>query len=132
MLERAIPVLHVADSTASETFYCKHLGFHPEFAYRIDDTKPDPCYMGLIRDSVSLHISSFSGDAVPGGVVYLRVDDLDSLHAEFVANGVAIALEPTEQSWGNREMYIKDPDGNTLRFIQEPRSPNERKATHSM
>ena len=39
------------------------------------------------------------------------------LHEELKAKGVAIDLEPTDQSWGNREMYISDPDGNSIRFV---------------
>ena len=75
--------------------------------------------MGLSRDGVSLHASSFSGDGVSSGVVFLLVDDLDGLHADLVAKGVSIALEPTDQSWGNREMHVKDADGNSIRFVRE-------------
>jgi catechol 2,3-dioxygenase-like lactoylglutathione lyase family enzyme len=95
------------------------LGFRREFAHRFDDARPDPCYMGLTRDGAWLHVSSFSGDGVSGGVVYLLVDDVDALHLELVARGVAIDLEPTDQTWGNREMYVKDPDGNSIRFVRE-------------
>ena len=74
--------------------------------------------MGLVRDGVRLHVSSFPGDAAPGGVVFLLVADVDELHVELLAKGIAIDLAPTEQSWGNREMYVKDPDGNSIRFVQ--------------
>ena len=74
--------------------------------------------MGLTRDGVWLHVSSFSGDGMPGGVVYIAVDDVDSLHAELVAKGVGIDTGPVDQTWGNREMYVRDADGNSLRFIQ--------------
>jgi hypothetical protein len=47
--------------------------------------------MGLTRDGVELHVSSFSGDAVAGGAVFLLVRDVDALHAKLVAKGVAIA-----------------------------------------
>ena len=50
MLKVAIPVLHISSAARAEEFYCKRLGFRRTFAYRIDDAKPDPCYMGLIRD----------------------------------------------------------------------------------
>jgi catechol 2,3-dioxygenase-like lactoylglutathione lyase family enzyme len=113
----AIPVLHVGSSAAAEDFYCNRLGFRREFAYRLDENKPDPCYMGLARDGVELHVSSFSGDGGSGGVVFLLVEDVDALHAELVAKGVPIALEPTDQTWGNREMYVKDADGNSIRFV---------------
>ena len=117
MFKWAIPVLHVRSSGAAEEFYCNRLGFRRKFAYRFDEANPDPCYMGLTRDAVTLHVSSFSGDGVPGGVVFLVVEDVDGLHAELVAKGVPIALEPTDQSWGNREMYVEDPDGNSVRFV---------------
>ena len=119
MFQRAIPVLHVRSSAAAEGFYCNRLGFRRQFAYRLDEAVPDPCYMGLTRDGVWLHLSSFSGDGVSGGVVYLVVDDVDELHAELVAKGVSIDLRPTDQTWGNREMYVKDPDSNSIRFVRE-------------
>jgi catechol 2,3-dioxygenase-like lactoylglutathione lyase family enzyme len=113
----AIPVLHVSSAAAAEEFYCGRLGFRRDFVYRVDDTRADPCYMGLTRDGVELHVSSFSGDAVAGGAVFLLVEDVDALHADLVAKGVAIRLAPTDQSWGNREMYVNDPDGNSIRFV---------------
>ena len=51
------------------------------------------------------------------GVVFLLVDDVDVLHEDLVAKGLKIDLAPTQQSWGNREMYIKDDDGNGIRFV---------------
>jgi catechol 2,3-dioxygenase-like lactoylglutathione lyase family enzyme len=118
LLKFAIPLLHVSNSAAAEDFYCNRLGFRREFAHRADDAKPDPCYMGVSRDGVWLHISSFSGDGISGGVANLIVDDVDALHAEFVAKGVQIAVGPVDQTWGTREMYVKDADGNSIRFIQ--------------
>jgi uncharacterized glyoxalase superfamily protein PhnB len=117
----AIPVLRVSNSAAAEEFYCHRLGFQRQFAYRLDETKPDPCYMGLTRDGVQLHLSSFSGDGVPGGVVFLAVEDVDLIHAELVAKGIPIDTGPVDQTWGNREMYVKDSDRNSIRFIQEGR-----------
>lgn len=119
MLKLAIPLLHVSNSARAEDFYCNRLGFRRHFAYRPDDSKADPCFMGLSRDGVWLHVSSFSGDGVSGGVVGFLVDDVDALHAELVARDVAIALQPTDQTWGNREMYVRDVDGNSIRFIRQ-------------
>ena len=52
-------------------------------------------------------------------MVFLVVKDVDQLHEELKAKGIAIELEPTDQSWGNREMYISDPDGNSIRFVHD-------------
>jgi len=118
MFRQAIPVLHVTSSTAAEQYYCGGLGFKRRFAYRPDEPKPEPCYMGFERDSVVFHVSTFPGDGVSGGVATFIVDDLDALHAELTARGVPIDLEPIDQSWGNREMYLLDPDGNSIRFVE--------------
>lgn len=116
MFKLAIPVLHISSSATAEEFYCDRLGFQQKFAYRPFGGS-DPCYMGLTRDEAVLHVSSFSGDGVSGGVVFLIVKNVDALHVELVAKGVQIDLEPTDQSWGNREMYVADPDGNSIRFV---------------
>lgn len=127
MFKSAIPVLHVSRAEAAEEFYCGRLGFRRRFAYRPDASRPDPCYMGLEREGVWLHVSSFSGDAVSGGVVFLTVEDVDALHAELVARGVAVDAGPTDQTWGNREMYVNDEDGNSVRFVQAREAADERR-----
>jgi len=113
-----IPLLHVSSSQAAEEFHCAKLGFTKEWDYRPAAPAADPAYLGLRRDGVPLHLSSFSGDGVAGGVVSFHVRDVDALFTEFTARGVAIELPPYDQSWGNREMYLRDADGNSLRFIQ--------------
>src|SRR5437016_13845756 len=112
MFRQAIPVLHVTSSDKAQEFY-KKLGFQEEFAYRPFGGNY-PCYMGFARDDARLHASSFSGDAVCGGVVYLRVDDVDAVYRELMSKGVAIDTGPVDQDWGNREVYVRDPDGNSI------------------
>jgi uncharacterized glyoxalase superfamily protein PhnB len=55
---------------------------------------------------------------VSRGVVRFEVDDVDGLHAELVEKGVRIDTGPVDQTWGTREMYVKDTDGNSVRFIR--------------
>ena len=116
MLKSAIPVVHVTKSEGAEHFFDK-LGFRREFAWRPDESKADPCYMGFKRDDVLLHVSSFP-DGCPGGAVYVYVENLDALHEEFVARGVRIDSGPVDQNWGTREMWVKDADRNTITFGQ--------------
>lgn len=116
MIHQTIPVLHVSNADAAERFYCRSLGFVLEFNVPAGETKRDPCYMGLARDRAFLHLSSHAGDGVKGAAVYLICDDVDALHAEFTAKGVAIHIAPVDQTWGMRELYVLDPDGNSIRF----------------
>ena len=116
MTKLAIPLFHISSAAEVEKFYCDLLGFQRQFAQRLN-TEPDPCYIGVSRDGVWLHLSSFSGDGVAAGGVNLLVEDVDVLHAEFVAKGVRSAVEPVDQTWGTRKMYVKDADGNCVRFM---------------
>src|SRR5262245_53042889 len=118
MFKQAIPVLHVSSSKQAEEFYCGKLSFRQQFAYRPFEGHADPCYMGLTRDDVELHVTSFSGDGVSGGVVFLLVDSVDAVHEELKRNNVKIDTGPVNQSWGNREMYVRDADRNSIRFTQ--------------
>ncbi|MGB7759449.1 MAG: VOC family protein [Bryobacteraceae bacterium] len=116
MLKQSIPVLHITNANAAEAFYCGQLGFRREFQVPASETKRDPCYMGVSRDGAVLYLSGHAGDGVAGGVVFFLCDDVDALHAEFVAKGVRIHIAPVDQTWGLRELYVRDPDGNSVRF----------------
>jgi uncharacterized glyoxalase superfamily protein PhnB len=118
VIKVAVPLLHVSNSALAKEFYCSQVGFHHEFSHCAGEAGSDPCYMGVTRDGVWLNLSSFSGDGVAGGAANLFVDDVDALHAEFISKGVPIDTGPVDQTWGSREMYVKDADRNCLRFIQ--------------
>lgn len=77
--------------------------------------RPDyPLYLFLRRGELSLHLSEHLGDAPPGSLVRLYVEDLDSVAEEF-----DVPVE--EQPWG-RELELTDPDGNRLRVAPAVRS----------
>ncbi|MDR3774718.1 MAG: VOC family protein [Terracidiphilus sp.] len=118
MIKQSVPLLHVSNAVAAQEFYCKRLGFTLEFGHGPNGSNGDPCYFGISRDGIWIILSSFGGDGVAGGVVNLLVDNVDALHTEFVAAGVTIDTPPIDQSWGTREMYVKDADRNCLRFQQ--------------
>jgi uncharacterized glyoxalase superfamily protein PhnB len=113
---RAIPVLRITNSSVAEAFYCEKLGFHLDFSVPANEKQQDPCYMGVSRDEAIMHLSSHAGDGVTGCVVLILCHDVDAVYAEFVAKGVAIHLAPVNQTWGMRELYVRDPDGNSVRF----------------
>jgi uncharacterized glyoxalase superfamily protein PhnB len=118
MFQTAIPVIRVSNSLAAEAFYCKGLGFTLLSSWRPDETKDDPRYMTLARDEARLHVHSFEGGTVGAGAVYVFVDDVDSLYAELISNGVLVSGPPIDQEWGTREIAVRDVDRNVLTFGQ--------------
>jgi catechol 2,3-dioxygenase-like lactoylglutathione lyase family enzyme len=124
MITSAIPVLAVSDSVRSEDYYCRVLGFQKMFDYRPDPNRNDPCYLGVARDGVWLHLQSFKPERAGMTDAFLWVTDVDRLHDEVSARGGVVQLPPTDQTWGTRETGIRDPDGNVLIFAIKQTFPS--------
>jgi uncharacterized glyoxalase superfamily protein PhnB len=120
MIKNAVPVIAVSDTAAAEDYYCRVLGFQKRFAYRPDPARRDPGYLGVERDGVSLHLESFKPERAGLTTVFLWVTDVDGLFAEIAARGAICQMPPTNQTWGNRETHIRDPEGNVLCFAAKP------------
>ena len=121
-----IPTVRCRRMQASITFYTKILDFEWIDG---DDDKSDPSYSMLMREGHSLILSSHKGDGTFGQAIVVQTDDVESLFRKFRARGLKtpgnpdapeeVHEGPIDQSWGTRELYVKDPDGNTLRFTQQ-------------
>lgn len=110
-ITRVMPELPIRDLDAAVVFFAR-MGF--DVASRFDSEG----YLIVERDAVRLGLY-VTQDAAPfeWATAYLYVDDVDGLHHEFVAVGVtapnsAVLLRP----WGQREFYIRTPDGVLLKF----------------
>lgn len=125
MFQSAIPVVHVSNSRKAEDFYCNGLGFRLLSAWRPNEANDDPCYMTLSRDAATLHVASFR-DGVFGAwnsTVYVFVDDVNALYAELAGKGISTMSEPVDQTWGTREVGVRDPDKNVITFGQRKACP---------
>jgi uncharacterized glyoxalase superfamily protein PhnB len=109
-LDRATPILRVADVTASVAYYRERLGFDPTFTYG-----DPPGFGGVHRDGVEIFFCR-EAQGNPGTWMSLWVDDVDALHDELRERGAEVRQPPTTMEWGVREMNVRDPDGHRLRF----------------
>lgn len=121
MFGAATPLLRVKTAAVIESFYCDGLGFAIQSIYRNDPNSVDPAYLALRRDNAILHVSSFPGDGAIGHVATISVDDIEALRDELVSRGVEVGNGVMDQDWGDRELYVRDRDGNTIRFQGTPR-----------
>jgi catechol 2,3-dioxygenase-like lactoylglutathione lyase family enzyme len=112
------PVLMARDVPRSLAYYA-HLGFVLIFV----DNPHEPTYAGVQRDDVELHLQWQdakhwqAGDDRP--TYRFVVNDVDALHEEFIANGIAQNITKVmDTPWGTREFHLQDPDGNGLQFYR--------------
>jgi catechol 2,3-dioxygenase-like lactoylglutathione lyase family enzyme len=93
-----------------------------------DDSLDDPSFSVVSREGDQLWLSSHRGDGMFGQAIVVTTDDVDGLFRKYRERGLktpgnpnapeAVHEGPIDQSWGTREFYVDDPDGNTLRFTQ--------------
>ena len=124
-----IPTVRCSRMEASIAFYTKVLDFEWVDG---DDDKSDPSFSLLMREGDSLFLSSHRGDGAFGQATVVQTNDVEALFRKFRARGLKtpgnpaapkeVHEGPIDQSWGAREFYVKDPDGNTLRFTQQLRA----------
>ena len=112
LFQAVVPTLRVDDFAASRRFYEAGLGFAVDWEWR--DAPGEPAFVQMSRDGMNLYLSERAGDAAPGGLVYLYVANVDHFHDDLRARGVVADEPPGDRPWGNREMRLRDPDGNTL------------------
>jgi catechol 2,3-dioxygenase-like lactoylglutathione lyase family enzyme len=114
----------VDDIVRTAEWYRDKLGFH--FDRYFGDP---PSFTMLSRDNVEIFLK---GPECPGEKImrpnrshtdawdaYVRVKDVDGLHAEYRAKGVQIVRGPEDQVYLMRELEILDVNGYALCFGQD-------------
>jgi catechol 2,3-dioxygenase-like lactoylglutathione lyase family enzyme len=106
------PILRVEDMAASIRFYVDLLGFK-NAAWGTDE------FTSVNRDRTGIYLCR-GGQGAGKAWIWVGVDDVEKLHHDYRAKGVAIRLAPTNYPWA-LEMQVEDPDGNVLRIGSEPK-----------
>jgi catechol 2,3-dioxygenase-like lactoylglutathione lyase family enzyme len=117
-----VAIVRCTRIAVSLDFYTRVLDFD-----RIGGTveEDDPSFAVLSRRGDLLFLSSF-GDGTFGQAIAVLVDDVDDVFRRFQLRGLKtpgranspVHEAPIDQTWGTREFYVDDPDGNTLRFVE--------------
>ncbi len=120
MRNKIVPVLKCGNMQESLSFYTRVLDFEMEPG----STAESPV-IELNRGKAGIQLSVLEGDGAFGSAVNIVTENVDELFKKFMARGLdpshkkdsPVHQGPLNQTWGTREFYVDDPDGNTLRFI---------------
>jgi uncharacterized glyoxalase superfamily protein PhnB len=118
---KMIPLFKVRDMQSAVRHYTEVL----DFVMTWPDDTADSAVVDLGHDETEFQITTHESERLFGLVAYVWVDDVDSLFAKYKSRGLdtnrpnsPVHQGPIDQSWGRREFYVTDVDGNTLRFCQ--------------
>jgi catechol 2,3-dioxygenase-like lactoylglutathione lyase family enzyme len=119
---KMIPIFRCRNMKEAISFYTKIL----DFEMKEPGASTDDWVVLLSNGDAELLLTCLEGDQKTGIAAIVLVDNIDDLFRKYLNRGLDITNKedspvhqgPIDQSWGNREFYVTDPDGNTLRFCK--------------
>ena len=119
---KMIPIFRCRDMKEAIAFYTGIL----DFELKEPGASANDWVVALKNGDAELMLTSLEGDQKIGIAANVLVQDIDRLFEKYIKRGLDISGKenspvhqgPFDQSWGNREFYVTDADGNTLRFVQ--------------
>ena len=111
-VRRVVPDLHAADPAAGATFYAEVLGLEAAMDLGWIVTYADPA-----NPTAQLSVLTHDETAPVVADVSIEVDDVDAAHAEAQRRGIEIVHPLTDEEWGVRRFFARDPAGNVVNVL---------------
>jgi predicted enzyme related to lactoylglutathione lyase len=111
-VRRIVPDLHAADPAASRGFYEQVVGLEVVMDQGWIVTLADPGDRG-----VQLSVLSHDASAPVAPDVSIEVDDVDAAYAAATARGDEIVHPLTDEPWGVRRFFARDPSGKVINIL---------------
>lgn len=110
-IRRAMPVVHSSDLEASRALYVGLLGFEaamdePGFLMLRSPSTPTTQLIVATEGAADREVLRVD--------VSIEVADVDAVHAQARRTGMDIVYPLTDEPWGIRRFFLRDPDGLVL------------------
>jgi catechol 2,3-dioxygenase-like lactoylglutathione lyase family enzyme len=114
-VRRIVPDFHAQDPGASRAFYVDVLGLEVvmDLGWVVTFAAPGnpTAQISVMRDDAS---ASVQPD------VSIEVDDVDAVHAAAQRLGHEIVHPLTDEPWGVRRFFVRDPNGKIVNILSHP------------
>lgn len=125
---KMIPLFRCRNMQEAISFYTGIL----DFELKDPNASVEDWVVALKNGDAEFNLTILEGDQKMGIAANVMVDDIDARFEKYLQRGLDISNKedspvhqgPLNQSWGNREFYVTDSDGNTLRFFEPITSPD--------
>ncbi len=111
-VRRIVPDLHSDDPTAGADFYAEVLGLE-----LVMDLGWVATFAAPGTPAAQLTVMARDATAPVNPDVSIEVDDVDAAHAAAVARGCEIVHPLTDEPWGVRRFFVREPTGRVLNVL---------------
>lgn len=112
VVKRIVANIETRDVALARTFYQEVLGLDPLMDLGWIVTCGSAEQMTV---QVSFAVQGGSGTPVPD--LSIEVDDVDAMHESMRNAGFPIEYGPTDEPWGVRRFYVRDPFGKLVNIL---------------
>ena len=118
---KMVPLFRCSDMKKALSFYTNIL----DFKMTEPGASADDWVVVLTNDDdAQLMLTILEGDQKIGIAANVFVKEVDNRFQKYIQRGLDVSKKkdspvhqgPVDQTWGTREFYVTDEDGNTLRF----------------
>lgn len=114
-VHRVVPDFHSPDPGASQRFYAEVLGLEVamDLGWIVTFVDPDnpAAQISVMRQDASAAVQPDAS---------IEVDDVDAAHAAAQRLGCEIVHPLTDEPWGVRRFFVRDPNGKVLNILSHP------------
>ncbi len=116
-IRRAVPNLVTADLAAAREFYAGFLGFDVAM-----DEKGFTMFASPSNRTAQITVADADHPGQDRGIseakVSVEVEDVEALHTDALRRGLEIVYPLTDEPWGIRRFFVRDPDGVVINVAQ--------------
>jgi catechol 2,3-dioxygenase-like lactoylglutathione lyase family enzyme len=111
-IRRVVPNIWSADPEASRAFYVDVLGFEVamDMGWIVTFASPE-------NPTAQVSILRPDNAGAPQPDFTVEVDDVDARHARALARDVPIIYPLTDEGWGVRRFFVRDPNGKIVNIM---------------
>jgi catechol 2,3-dioxygenase-like lactoylglutathione lyase family enzyme len=117
-IRRVVPNIGSLDLEASRAFYVDVLGFEMvmDMGWIVTFASPEnrTAQLSVVRAEDAMTLQ-------PDFTV--EVTDVDAIHAKALAHGHAVVYPLTDEPWGVRRFFLRDPNGKTVNIMRHQTGP---------
>ena len=119
-IRRVVPNIQTRSTEESREFYTSFLGFQIGM-----DMGWIVTFVSGANPTAQLSVITSDLTAPVHPDLTIEVENVDNLYAEAVRRGFPIAYPLTDEPWGVRRFFVRDPNGRVINLMTHSRTPVE-------
>ena len=111
-VKRIVPNLRLENPAETKAFYEQVLGLN-----QVMDLGWITTFAASNQAPPQVSIAAHGGSGTDVPAISIEVDDVDEVYGRARQFGAEIVYELTNEDWGVRRFYVRDPSGNVLNIV---------------